>query len=273
MCSEKFLFEEIETGNEHLKCRCFTFHESLKGRILADGNVDFLLINSGNVFWLGPEQKKFSLLTPYTAFPLGESWSSFYIEAGTELINLKVRPDLVRRDLLLGLTWKQPVNLFDVLHSNMLGMFRTAFHQALSKGDVSALLTFIIGGNESHSQLLSQSFNIIMEAFTGESDLTSSVSEIFLNRGYSYKKIARDFKQSTGIPLKRYFDTLRFHRAIDSIRRQGHQLHGNVVEALRYGYYDQSHFVKSSRSISGLNPSSLIKHLPKGASDFLVSRT
>lgn len=271
MYSQKFSFTEIPSGNQHLKCRRFMFHEHLDGRIMADGHVDFLMIVSGEAFWLGPGQKKFVPLAPLTAFPLGQSWSCFHINSGTQLINLKVRPDLLKADLMRNLTGNQPIDLQKVMLPEVFDRLKMVFEEALLNGDLNTLFSFIVEKNGNTRQSLSESFNIILEACAAETDLFSPISEIFLKRGHAYKKIARDFKQTTGFPLKRYFDTLRFHRAIHAIRSQSDQLHGNLIEALRYGYYDQSHFVKWSRSISGLNPSMLIKHLPQGASDFLVS--
>ncbi len=77
-----------------------------------------------------------------------------------------------------------------------------------------------------------------------------SLSEIL---NYSERHISRTFKKEVGVSPKELMDIIRFQFLLKELYSSP-QPHFTDV-ALRYGYYDQSHFIKSFKQMYGMAPS------------------
>ena len=96
-------------------------------------------------------------------------------------------------------------------------------------------------------------------------EMSQEVSEycdlkvIMQTTGYSYSTLERYFKKETGLTPKRFQTLQRFKRALRELCTTKNQDWQHYV--LRYGYYDQSHFIKEIKRFTGHRPSELV-HIP-----------
>jgi AraC-like DNA-binding protein len=99
-----------------------------------------------------------------------------------------------------------------------------------------------------------------------------SMAEIADRNHVTIKTLERRFKKVFGVSPKLFADLLRLQQAAKNIRqdKQDTLNHGDLNEALGYGYYDQSHFVKACKKITGLTPKQLFTQLPGRVTDFLI---
>jgi len=81
--------------------------------------------------------------------------------------------------------------------------------------------------------------------------------ELMATTRYSYATLERHFRRETGLTPKRYQTIHRFRQAINAIYGTASTDWLSYVE--RYGYYDQSHFIREVKRYSGLTPSAILQ--------------
>ena len=85
-----------------------------------------------------------------------------------------------------------------------------------------------------------------------------SPKEIMAQTNYSYSTLERNFKRDTGLTPKKFQTLRRFRRAVNELYDTGNTDWLHYVE--KYGYYDQSHFIKEVKRYSNLTPSQILTY-------------
>lgn len=83
---------------------------------------------------------------------------------------------------------------------------------------------------------------------------TVNIADIALASGYSQRRVEQKFKTLIGLRAKEIQRILQLRTLIDDLIKPGHNIHLSML-AHRYGYYDQSHFIKSYQRIILETPS------------------
>lgn len=87
---------------------------------------------------------------------------------------------------------------------------------------------------------------------------SQSISDIARTIGYSRRQLSTLFREAVGVAPKTYGRIRRFQQAIKIIRRQSRPKWSRI--ALSCGYYDQAHFNRDFKALSGLTPTEYHKH-------------
>lgn len=99
------------------------------------------------------------------------------------------------------------------------------------------------------------------EGFLSELTLSlpsgGSPGEIMARTNYSYSTLERHFKRDTGLTPKKFQTLRRFRQAINELYDTGNTDWLHYVE--KYGYFDQSHFIKEVKRYSSLTPGQILK--------------
>ncbi|MEM1003308.1 MAG: AraC family transcriptional regulator, partial [Bacteroidota bacterium] len=114
-------------------------------------------------------------------------------------------------------------------------------------------------GEEIENWLL-EKFDTSREGFVADivTDFSDnfSVRSIMDQTNYSYSTVERKLKKETGLTPKQFLILKRFKSVVaDIIETQNTDWMDYVV---KYGYHDQSHFIKEVKKIAGISPSKLI---------------
>lgn len=80
-----------------------------------------------------------------------------------------------------------------------------------------------------------------------------SVRRVVEQVGMSAPRFIQHFRETIGLPPKRYCRLQRFHQALQLMAYKQH--HGWTDLALRCGYFDQAHFINDFRAFAGITPS------------------
>jgi methylphosphotriester-DNA--protein-cysteine methyltransferase len=89
--------------------------------------------------------------------------------------------------------------------------------------------------------------------------------------GMNVKTFERRFRKTIGLTPKSFSAIIRLQQAIRSIQKNGPAIsHGDLMDALNSGYYDQSHFIKSCLRITGLTPKKILTGLPTQITDLII---
>ena len=101
-----------------------------------------------------------------------------------------------------------------------------------------------------------------------------SVQDLAALTQTSYSTLTRHFKTDTGLTPKRFLVRHRFKHVLADLFRSGHADWFDYVA--RYGYHDQSHFIREVKRFSGFTPGQLLTlpylshHRPESArGDFI----
>jgi AraC-like DNA-binding protein len=85
---------------------------------------------------------------------------------------------------------------------------------------------------------------------------TTSVGDLAALTKSSYSTLERHFKRDTGLTPKRFLVRHRFKHALADLFRTGSTDWFDYV--VRYGYHDQSHFIREVKRYSGFTPGQLV---------------
>ncbi|MFK7775832.1 MAG: helix-turn-helix domain-containing protein [Saprospiraceae bacterium] len=90
-----------------------------------------------------------------------------------------------------------------------------------------------------------------------------SIKELMTLTNYSYSTLERLFKKETGLTPKKYFIFKRFKMSLEDIIKSEHQDWFDYIS--KYGYYDQSHFIKEVKKFTQHTPLQIL-NLPSFSS-------
>lgn len=85
-----------------------------------------------------------------------------------------------------------------------------------------------------------------------------SPKEIMARTNYSYSTLERHFKRDTGLTPKKFQVLRRFRLAVNELYDTGNTDWLYYVE--KYGYFDQSHFIKEVKRYSGRTPGEILRY-------------
>ncbi len=92
----------------------------------------------------------------------------------------------------------------------------------------------------------------------------SPVNSLERETGFSRQYLHRKFKDATGISIKKYQEIKRITEALSFLHDNPKKL---TQAAYSYGYFDQSHFIKEFKNITGLVPTSYTAAASPGTLD------
>jgi AraC-like DNA-binding protein len=245
--------------------------DEIQGETVANARMDVVIVLKGSLWIADTDGDSFAPLPDCCFFPFTRSGATrVKLTAGTELINIKFYPHVLAAPCFEHLNFQQPLDFNQVFGKGISADSVTWKGQVPQTDPLRDLLDAFFEEqllyDSTHNTLLTQIFSFVET----EASLAESLNELAGNSGVSVKTLERHFKGYTGLTIKMYQDLVRFQKAARQIIANGHYHHGDLLEALGSGYYDQSHFVKACRKLTGLKPREMFSRLPGEITDFVV---
>lgn len=245
-------------------------HEDVEGLTIANARVDLTLVLQGEVEVA--QNGEYTKLPDLTVFPLTrDGANSLRIPAGTELINIKLYPHVLTRPVLQQVNERDFLSWQKLFGNESVSKLILGLNPGDGLGSWTSILDsffeeHLLGDDKGERDLVSEVINQIEEGETEELSLKAFSEQ----KGISSKTLERRFKKVTGLSTKMYLDLVKFQRTVKRIHGEAPYAHGDLLEALGTGYYDQSHFVKACRKLTGKNPKTLFASLPAQLTDFML---
>jgi len=249
--------------------RLIHFQDEVTGSTIANGRMDMCILLQGK--FEAKDEKGFQSLPAMSVFPLTRDGAhKLRISKGAVMINIKFYPHVLTRPVLENTDLSQfqswPALFgekasFDLLADLQLSTDNEAWLSLLD----DFLCTHLLGADTDSEGLVTRTIQYIEDTIGEEPSMLAFGKSL----GVSLKTLERRFKLTTGLTIKMYQDLVKFQTAVKRVRNSGRYEHGNLLEVLGVGYYDQSHFVKTCRKITGQSPKELFSKLPPDLTDFM----
>lgn len=144
---------------------------------------------------------------------------------------------------------KTPICKIDVVFHNSLEILSSQLGNKTSS-EISVLLDEFF-----YSNLARDSNGFLLEMMEDE-NLYTDLKAIMSKTNYSYSTIERYYKKETGLTPKKYQSLFRYKKAVEDIYKTKSSDWSDYVN--RYGYYDQSHFIKEIKKYTHFTPKELL---------------
>jgi AraC-like DNA-binding protein len=89
----------------------------------------------------------------------------------------------------------------------------------------------------------------------------NSIKNICLNNGMDIRKLERKYKEIIGICPIQYLHIQRINNVFRNLHL--YKKHGWAMLSTMLGYYDQSHFIKDFKNITGITPAEFVGKVPE----------
>ncbi len=245
--------------------------ESIEGYTIPNGRIDIVIVLKGAISRFNEEERTYDAIPKMSFFPLTKVGRiKFKVSDDLHLINIKCFPHVLITPI------------FNSLKLDVLRSFDEVFGMEASERLWKSLTTDRC--IESYTAKLDDFFLRFLISPTSNTSLVKkvishiesmnvdlkSIHDLAKTIGINPRTLDRNFRAFTGLSIKSYQDLVRFQKTAKEINQNGDYKHGNLMEALGSGYYDQSHFVKACKRISGMSPKELFTTFPTGFTDFFV---
>lgn len=215
-------------------------------RIVPDGCIDIIIDFTSASLTKGAFIA--GLMTEYKVINLSEKQSSFGIRFYLDAIHhFSPYPssEFIGNHVLLEDIWGHEAILFmeKVMASNDIS-------EIIAK--VEAKLISILRKNDNETDNLLHTGILYMFAHQGMISIRSLSEQL----SYSERHIRRTFQKEYGVSPKELLNIIRFQNLLREIH---HHPKSNLTDiAIKYGYYDQSHFIKNFKQLYGIAPSTIL---------------
>lgn len=245
--------------------------EPMQGETVANARIDAVITLQGQLSQFDKDQNQIIGLPQSCFFPFTRQGATrVFSKANTKLLNIKFYPHVLAASCFQNLSLRGFVDFEEVFGREAVEHLLASLGPEKSIDQMTVLLDDFLKthlpDNPDNHQLLKDTISLIEQGATR----TVTTESLAKKAGVSLKTLERNFKDHTGLTIKMYHDLVRFQKTARQINANGHYHHGDLLEALGSGYYDQSHFVKACRKLTGLSPKALFQRLPGEITDFVV---
>jgi AraC-like DNA-binding protein len=251
---------------------CFWLIESNENMIvqtIPNGRVDAWFNLLGEFTSLNSSEEKRISVPNCGFFGLSNRSQFFETQESFKTINLKFFPNIlvlpIFRPLVQSKSLMDWQALFDPKAINELKL-KIASSVSL-EAQIQALEEFFAKNIFAEASEIDTWMDLLIEMET-LLELPYNIQKTAHKAHISVKTLERKFKKYLGLNPKEFYKLLRFQKTSQQIQNQLED--SNFSERLGLVYYDQSHFIKECKSITGLSPKSFFKKLPPSMTDLVI---
>lgn len=236
-------------------------------KTIPNGKIDLYTILKGGFEIWDPEHERFKEVPEFGYLPATNKPSLLRISEDLVCLNIKLNLNV------LAVPWFLEMYLNKFESSKTKDIWQTVFtiveENVLEKTESMPV-------NELDEQLSSlfETENIdhnVFEIVRSIEEMEEfSVTELAKTLHVSPRTLNRITRKYFRLSPKDLASILRFERTTSYLKE--HESEG-LIEALSFGYYDQSHFIKECRKITGTSPKKLFGKMKLSTNDLLVGNS
>tara|TARA_R110000868_G_scaffold304437_1_gene564962 strand:- start:14432 stop:15235 length:804 start_codon:yes stop_codon:yes gene_type:complete len=241
----------------------YDFKEPAYLKTLPNGKFDSYYISNGGFSVLNQDKESFEKV-PNTGLFLASNGSSLLrIEQGLKCINIKLKISALAHPNLNLPNTNQLLIPFSFPYTKKIKRSidaRLSTDKPVSEIDwLDALFKDILESIPQDEKIIK-----VLEEFTNLEN--EDIGFISQSLNMTTKSLYRFVKKHFSLSPKQLKDIIRFDLTTSFLKKNPST---NLVEALSFGYYDQSHFVKECRKITGYSPKELFNDMHFTTNDLI----
>lgn len=246
--------------------------EPLDVRTIPNGRLDAWISLDGRFWWQQNATGDFQILPESGFFPLTQLGNRAKTEKNFSCISIKIFPHVLTLPVMADQQFNQPIGFPEIFDSKACEALRQQLYSTTDPLEHRNYLDQFFARELFRKGTPDQWMRDVINALEKGAAAQITMMEIAEQNHVTIKTLERRFKKVFGISPKLFADLIRLQETAKNIRqdKQNSLTHGDLAEALGFGYYDQSHFVKACKKNTGLTPKQLFTKLPGQVTDFLV---
>ncbi|NET37628.1 MAG: AraC family transcriptional regulator [Cyanothece sp. SIO1E1] len=243
----------------------YDFQQGVVAKSIPNGKIEGWIVIDGQLELLDNQQNQFVPVEPYSFYPMSKEVNLFRIPDTLICLNIKMNLTVLSYPFFHGFFqhWRalSTTSLFD--EQSFKGIQDVSFLQQESI-DTSLLDTALEDFFQKQEAVpqLSQIIVFMMERL----DSSTKISHLAQAMNMSSKTLERITYKHFSLSPKELWNIIRFGITTAHLRKEKTQ---KLIEALSFGYYDQSHFNKTCKKITGLSPKDLFSQMKLPTNDLL----
>jgi AraC-like DNA-binding protein len=205
-------------------------------------------------------------------FPLTSAAGTLRITAPLKVVSIKFFPHILSLPVFRHLSGCQVIEFSSLFEEKDLRELKSGLNQTQTSSERVTLLDQFFRDTFFAHQLPDPWIGKVIGLIEAGASASTSISDIAEKACVSVKTLDRRFKQYTGLSPKLFAGVMRFQQTMENIYTNtgGEVLHGDLSPLLGTGYYDQSHFIKACRKITGMAPRDLFATRPATTTDVVL---
>ncbi|MEM8889848.1 MAG: helix-turn-helix domain-containing protein [Bacteroidota bacterium] len=249
------------------KYQIFEVEGPFIAKAIPSGTSECWFALEGRFKLYNPQTQKFELLGESGFFPMSGKGYTYYVQEYLRCLNIKLKPTILGLPVFSDFiqNWQTtPIHVF-------LGENGSSEIQKLdfAKADqVAESLDRLILGRNNLAQVDPKIEQVLSSIFSPE-NLDLKIGELARMNSLTVKSFERLIYKLCGMTPKKLLNIVRFGKSSSYLK--SHE-EAQFIDALAFGYYDQSHFIKECKRITKLNPTDFLSRLELHVPDLLVER-
>ncbi len=264
---------EVEPLDEVLKkyidkYQFFEVSGPLFVKAVPSGTLECWIKLDGSFEIFDPKEAVFKPSGESGIFPMGSQVCAYFIPKKVKCLNVKLKPLILGLPNFKSLTtqWEQfSANQFmgddglKQIHSLDFSKFEKSI------GVIDAII-------KEHNDFSGIDFRIesILQTIVSPKNKNLKITELADENHLTVKSLERLIKDIFGMTPKKLISVLRFG---DSIKHLNSTEGYRLIDALQFGYYDQSHFIRECKKISTMKPKELLAKLWVNTNDLVMDKS
>lgn len=242
----------------------------LTGSTIPNGRLDMSIVLKGEAEWFYSDKQAFEKLPTFAIYPITQTPNLVKTLVETHCISVKLFPHLLTLPFFKNMNFKGPRAFTDFFpNADEEVLMVNLKNCSTIEQMVPALDSFF------RTQFYTTSTNLWMQQVTqiieSDSQRVIHVQSLADSLGVSIKTVERKFIQTTGLTPKQFVRIIQLQQVTRKIRNSNQDKgHGAFTELLDSSYYDQSHFIKTCKKITGFTPKQFFAGLAENMTDLVV---
>ncbi len=242
----------------------YQFTDSVRFTAIPNGRVELWVILSGSFYLYDYNSGQYQPAQDLAIHPPTNQLTHFYVPDDLICLNIKGKPAILELFSCYLTSIPSPNTSFrSFLPENTVRKIEQFRRDFDGEVDVSLLDDWLVGlliSCESGSR-----YQQILNQF--ESNFDVNIGELSDRLHMSEKTLQRTIRKYLNLCPKELLSLVRFRQVSEYLKTDPS---ARLIEALDFGYYDQSHFIKECRKITGLNPTAFISKLKLPVNDLMI---
>lgn len=234
-------------------------------KAIPSGTSECWIALEGRFDMFNAQKQKFEYAGKSGFFPLGGNSYTYYVNHYLRCFNIKLKPAVLGLPIFSNLiqNWEDTsVKVF--LGENAISTIKKL---DFTKSDTVSdeLDQLILGQND--LALVDPKIEQVLSAIFSPQNLDLKISELASMNNLTVKSLERLVQKVCGITPKKLQNVIRFGKSSNHLKNTEE---AQFIDALAFGYYDQSHFIKECKRITKLNPTDFLSRLQLHVPDLVV---